>query len=125
MTLNFGSFIRDKRLNKNISLRDVAKQIGVSAAYLSDVENNKSAPLTYGRMISLAGALNLTKEEEYGMYDIACSQTGTIAVDIAQYIENKEYIILALRASRDLEAGESEWIEFINKLKSKNIIQED
>ena len=38
---NFGDYIREKRLSKNIKLRDLAAALGISAAYLSAIEKGE------------------------------------------------------------------------------------
>lgn len=40
----FGSFLRKIREEKNISLRELAKKIGVSGAFLSDIELGRRFP---------------------------------------------------------------------------------
>jgi len=42
--LKFGDFIRTTRLNLNIGLREFAKQVGISAAYISQVETGDKLP---------------------------------------------------------------------------------
>jgi transcriptional regulator with XRE-family HTH domain len=41
----FGEFIRTSRLKLNIGLREFAKQVGISAAYISNVETGDKLPL--------------------------------------------------------------------------------
>lgn len=43
-TTAFGSFLRQIREEKNISLRELAKKIGVSGAFLSDIELGRRFP---------------------------------------------------------------------------------
>jgi transcriptional regulator with XRE-family HTH domain len=43
-TTAFGSFLRQIREEKNISLRELAKKIGVSGAFLSDIELGRRLP---------------------------------------------------------------------------------
>lgn len=51
------------------------------------------------------------------MYDMAGKQRNAIAPDLPEYIMEREYVSAALRTARDLDAGEAEWREFIEKLK--------
>jgi len=41
----FGSYIREKRVEEDVSMRQAAKHIGVSHVYLSKVERGKVGPL--------------------------------------------------------------------------------
>lgn len=47
---NFGEFLATKRDERDFTLRELARQLGVSAPFLSDVEKNRSAPLTKDRL---------------------------------------------------------------------------
>lgn len=40
-TVTFGEYLKHKREERQISLREVARTLGVSAPFLSDVENNR------------------------------------------------------------------------------------
>ena len=44
----FGTFVRNRRTELGITLRDMAEKLGISPAYLSDIEKgNRKAPLDY------------------------------------------------------------------------------
>ena len=51
---NFGEFLTAKREERDLTLREMARQMGVSAPFLSDVEKNRSAPLTKERLDKVA-----------------------------------------------------------------------
>ncbi|MFA6919245.1 MAG: helix-turn-helix transcriptional regulator [Patescibacteria group bacterium] len=53
-----GSFIRNSREKQDLSLRELAKKIDCSAAFLSDVELNRRFP-TDGMLIRIAEALKI------------------------------------------------------------------
>ena len=53
-----GHRIRELRENKNISLRDLAFDVGISPAYMSDVERNNRYP-TDAKLKIIAEALNV------------------------------------------------------------------
>ena len=116
---NFGEFLFEKRKEKDITLRELARQLSVSAAFLSDVEKNRCAPLTTERLEKVSEILNFSKEEKNEMYDLVGRQKNTVAPDLPEYIKGKEYISMALRTARELDAGEKEWLEFVEELKKK------
>ena len=105
--LSFGEYLTQLREAKDVTLRELARKIGVSAPFLSDVEKNRRAPLTAERLEKVAAE----------MYDMAGKQRNAIAPDLPEYIMEREYVSAALRTARDLDAGEAEWREFIEKLK--------
>lgn len=60
---HIGSFIRKKRKQKNMSIRQLAKYAGVSAAYISQIENNYRRNPTAHVLRSIADGLNLSYED--------------------------------------------------------------
>ena len=120
-TVTFGEYLKHKREEKQISLREVARTLGVSAPFLSDVENNRRGPLTEERLADLAKVLNLNEKEKAEMYDIVGKQKGLLAPDLNPYVTERPYVNAALRAARNLEANEEDWQRFVDDLiKRKN-----
>ncbi|MGE4584920.1 MAG: helix-turn-helix domain-containing protein [Sphaerochaeta sp.] len=115
-TANFGEFLKRKREEKQISLRELARRLEVSAPFLSDVENNRRAPLTEERLATLADVLNLSEAEKAEMYDIVGHQKGLLAPDLNPYVNDRPYVNAALRTARNLEANEDDWKMFIEEL---------
>lgn len=116
---NFGAFLSEKREERDITLREFARQLGVSAPFLSDVEKNRSAPLIPERLEKAAQILHLSSDEKSEMYDIVGRQRDSVAPDLPEYIKGRDYVSVALRTARDLNAGEKEWQQFIEELKKR------
>ena len=116
---SFGEVLHLLREKKDVTLRELARKINVSAPFLSDVEKGSRAPLTAERLEAVVSALNLDKAEERELYDAAGRQRKTIAPDLPDYIMEHEYVSAALRTARDLDAGEEEWQKFIDDLKKR------
>ena len=116
---SFGEVLHLLRDKKDVTLRELARKINVSAPFLSDVEKGRRAPLTAERLEAVVSALNLDKAEERELYDAAGRQRKTIAPDLPDYIMEHEYVSAALRTARDLDAGEEEWQKFIEDLKKR------
>ncbi len=120
-TVTCGEYLKHKREEKQISLREVARTLGVSAPFLSDVENNRRGPLTEERLADLAKVLNLNEKEQSEMYDIVGKQKGLLAPDLNPYVTERPYVNAALRTARNLEANEEDWQRFVDDLiKRKN-----
>ena len=118
-TVTFGEYLKHKREEKHISLREVARTLGVSAPFLSDVENNRRGPLTEERLADLAKVLNLNEKEKAEMYDIVGKQKGLLAPDLNPYVTERPYVNAALRTARNLEANEEDWQWFSDYLTNK------
>lgn len=116
---SFGELLLQLREKHDVTLRELARKIGVSAPFLSDVEKDRKAPLTAEKLEKVAIALGLSPEEKIQLFDIAGKQRNTIAPDLPAYIMERDYVSVALRTARDLDAGEAEWQKFIEELKKQ------
>lgn len=117
----FGEYLKHKREERQMSLRELARRLELSAPFLSDVENNRRAPLTEERLATLADVLNLSKDDAAEMYDIVGRQKGLLAPDLNPYVTKRPYVNAALRTARNLEATEEDWQRFVDDLiKRKN-----
>ena len=87
---SFGQFLTVKREERRISLREFARQLGVSAPYMTEVEKDRAAPLMPERLSRASEILDLSKEERSEMYDIVDKQKDVVAPDRPEYIKGKE-----------------------------------
>ena len=116
---NFGEFISKKRVEKQITLRKMADMLGVSAPFLTDVEKDRRNPFDMEKLTQLAQILGLTPEENEIMYNLAGKKRNAVAPDLPEYIIERDYVSAALRTARDLDAGEEEWMKFVEELKKR------
>ncbi|MDY4785099.1 helix-turn-helix transcriptional regulator [Pygmaiobacter massiliensis] len=116
---NFGDFIAKKRIEKGITLREMAKQLEVSAPFLSDVEKDRRNPFDNDRLEKVSLILHLDEQEQSLMYNLAGRKRNTVAPDLPDYIMERDYVSAALRTARDLDAGEAEWLTFVEELKKR------
>lgn len=119
MYANFGEFISQKRVEKKLTLRKMADLLGVSAPFLTDVEKDRRNPFDMEKLTQLAQILNLTKEENAQMLDLAGKKRNAVAPDLPEYIMERDYVSAALRTARDLDAGEEEWNQFVEELRKR------
>ncbi|WP_405744490.1 helix-turn-helix domain-containing protein [Anaerovibrio slackiae] len=117
---NFGDFIQKKRVEKKITMRKMADMLECSAAFLSDVEKDRRNPLDIRRMEKLANILGLSKAEQDTMFNLAGEKRDSIAPDLPEYIKPREYVSVALRTARDLDADEADWMKFVEDLRRKS-----
>jgi len=116
---NFGDFIAKKREDHRITLREMARRLDVSAPYLSDIEKNRRYPFDNDRLEKIVYILDLDKQDQELMYDLAGKRRSSIAPDLPEYIMERDYVGVALRTARDMNAGEAEWIKFVDELKKR------
>ncbi len=90
MLTKFGKQLRNLRIETDQRLKDMAERLGVTAAYLSAVENGKRAiPDSWVEI--LANEYKLSELEIKELYSLA--------------YENKQEIKLNLRDATEIEAG--------------------
>ena len=71
MEMKFGEYLANKRKEREMSLRMLAKELDVSPTYLSDVENNRRNALSYEKLNKIIEILKLDEEEQKILYDLA------------------------------------------------------
>ena len=115
----FGQYLKLLRESRDITLRELSRQTGMSAPYLSDVENDRTQPLTKERLETVFRVLQLNEEERNQLFDLAGRERNEVAADLPEYIMENDYVTAALRTARDLKAGEEEWQRFVDELKKR------
>lgn len=63
MQNQFGPLLRGLRSKAGKTMADVAEHLGVSVAYISDVERGNRAPLTNDRIIAVADFLGIDRSD--------------------------------------------------------------
>ena len=125
----FGAFIREKRINAepSISLRKMAELLNLSPVYMSDIETGREYAPKSEVLTNLTRILKLNKSEQDEMYELAAKTklNDPVPADLPDYISSNEYARIALRMARDVDATDTEWQEFIEKLKRRSEHQED
>lgn len=117
----FGTFIKEKRQQRDISLRKFADQIGISPVYLSNLENDRM-PAPKDEVVSTMARLLLLNDTDTAMlYDLAAKGKSNVTVsqDLPEYIMDKDIVRVALRTAKDVDATDEEWQEFIAHLEER------
>lgn len=118
--MTFGEYLKQKRLDKEITLRGFAKLVDISPVYLCDLEKGRKAAPSMEVMQKMVSKLALNKEESERFYDLAAlEQTAKnpIPKDLNAFLKDNRVIFSALRTAKDLDATDEEWQDFIDKLR--------
>lgn len=118
--MTFGEYLKQKRLDKEITLRGFAKLVDISPVYLCDLEKGRKAAPSMEVMQKMVSKLALNKEESERFYDLAAlEQTAKnpIPKDLNAFLKDNRVIVSALRTAKDLDATDEEWHDFIDKLR--------
>ena len=119
----FGKCIRQQREEVGLSLRNVASNIGISAAYLSDIEKGQRyAPVSNGDLsliYKLLKVLNVPEEQFDSVIDMAYSTHGCHK-DIVDYLSGCEKARKFIRCASVLQLNDDDWNELLGQLKEKS-----
>ena len=113
---SFGKFIRDMRNYKGVSLRSLALQIGISAAYLSDIEHsNRLPPQNKNLLRKISDVLEM--DDEQHEYLIFLSKISRFE-DIEIYLKKVPVAQYALRIAekKELNSMNKEWEIFVSRI---------
>ena len=115
----FGQFISDLRIKHSMRSHDMAERVGISNAYLSQLEHGVRLNPDPAVIMKIARVLDLTLEESTELFDMYSKATGQISPDISEYITKNEIVQKALRCACNLNATDKAWKQFIEKLKNE------
>ena len=100
MTTPFGEAVRRIRRERGITQKDMARGLGVSAAYLSALENGKRGQPGFDFLQRVAGYLNIIWDEADDLFRVAALSHPRIVIDTAGL--PAEYTAFANHLSREI-----------------------
>ncbi len=126
--MEFKEYLTLKRKEKNLTLRKFALLIGISPAFLCDLEsgnrsfpaNSKKYPDLLNKMIS---ALELDDNDKQLLISLASKsmlEKDKVPHEVKTYLQNVPLAQQALRKAAEVNATNEEWEEFIRFLEEKN-----
>lgn len=120
MAGEFGAFIAQMRLEKDVKLKPIAQELGVSVTYLSDIIKGRRNPPDIDGLEALAKVLNLNDDEREKMLDLAGRERKQVSPDLPEYImdESIPNARVALRRAKSQNLGDDFWQE-VNKIIDK------
>ena len=117
MEQTFGSFLREKRMARGLTLRGMAAKLDLSPVYMSNIENDRRAAPSQEYLERMAMLLQLNKPEREWMLDLAAkSKQNRVSADLPDYIMDREIVRAALRTAREADATDQEWQDFIDRI---------
>lgn len=117
MEQTFGSYVREKRMARGLSLRGLAAKLEVSPVYMSNMENDRRPAPAKAKLDHLIEILSLRQEDVERLLDLAArSRTRQVSADLPEYIMERDIVRAALRTAKEVDATDEEWQEFINRI---------
>jgi transcriptional regulator with XRE-family HTH domain len=98
-TTPYGALLRERRVQANLSLREVAEHVGVSHVYLAEIERGVSGPLKLDREPKLLEAMPNVAQIELSIARAASTYKITPATTPPKYMDMTA--ALARRIERD------------------------
>ena len=116
----FGEFLVEKRKQKGISGRHLAKALNVSPVYMCDMEKGRKACVTKEFIENVKRVFLLDEEETNRMHDLIAIARNSVSIDLPEYIMSNELVRTALRTAKKNNTPDEKWEKFI-----KEIIREE
>ena len=113
----FGTYIRSLRLYRGFGLRELARQLGISAPYLSDLEKDKRGAPPVDLVRAIVKILDADSEN---IYDLAGKSRNTIASDIEDLLNAKPEIVSLLRSANFFNLSKQQILEIKETMTSLN-----
>ena len=113
----FGTYIRSLRLYRGFGLRELARQLGISAPYLSDLEKDKRGAPPVDLVRAIVKILDADSEN---IYDLAGKSRNTIASDIEDLLIAKPEIVSLLRSANFFNLSKKQILEIKETMTSLN-----
>ena len=128
--MRYGQFLRSKRVSdgRELTLKDVAEELGVSVSFVSDVEQGRRKPYDEAKTQKLIEFLKLSEDDVALMYDLAAKENSKIPRDlddIMMYTEAGEMARFALRMTKKGIINDDDWKQFIRYIKVKETEKHD
>lgn len=120
MNKKFGKLVKEYRGSK--SLKKLGNEIGISAAYLSDIESGNRFP-SKEKLDKFIKAFNLKDDEKDRFYDLVAKESPNkykVSGDIAEYIMKNEFLRNFIRIAKDKKLDNSYWKSKIKELESES-----
>lgn len=117
--MGFGQFISEKRNQQSISLSELADRLGITKAYLSQLENGIRINPNAKLLEQLIEVLCMGSEEAATMYMLYSKMSGQVSPDIAEYILFNEHVQQAIRFACNAHATKTDWMRFMDMLKNE------
>lgn len=113
----FGQFISEQRIKNSMQGQELAKRLGISLGYLSQLEHGKRLCPDLELLRKMINVFDLNTEETNALYDLYAEASGQLSPDIAEYIQSSNTVKKALRCAREASATDKHWERFIESLK--------
>ncbi len=113
MAGEFGAYIAQKRLEKDVKLKPIAERLGVSVTFLSDIIKGRRNPPGKEGLEALAEVLHLDDAERDELFYLSGRERNQVSPDLSDYImdESLPSARVALRRAKRHGLDDEFWKE--------------
>ena len=112
----FGTYLKKRRESLGMSIRGLAAELKVSAAYISDIEKgNRYAP-SQEKLERLIEVLQIPEDDRLAFNDLASATHGFSYEDINPYLGREPHARVASRKAEKMGLSDSFWISVIEQM---------
>ena len=120
MLTEFGKVMRIIRINTGDSLRDMAEKIGMSAAYLSSIENGKrNIPPNMEEI--LYSQYDLTEKDKSKIRNAIEKSISQVKINLTEMTDKKKKLIYTITKGNIDDATLNQLCEIIDKKEKNNV----
>ena len=107
----FGQYLRSVRQAKKISIRQLAKAVGKTPTYISDIEKGNNKPPERELLDSIIAELHLEEFPDIRnrLYDLAAKERKDVPADIKEYLMENESILKIIRTAKESPNEKQIW----------------
>ena len=109
MEKTFGSTLKEKRREANMTQRELASEIGLDFSYISKIENDRVPPPAADTVVAICEALDVSPEELLAL-------TGKIPTEIQDSIARSQAAQEFLQKIKQMDLSDSEWRNLKSRL---------
>ncbi len=116
MSKKFGELVKEYRGKK--TLKELGDEIGITSAYLSDIEKGNRFP-SKDKLDKLIEVFDLKAEKKDSFYDLVAKESPNkykVSGDIAEYIMKNEYLRNFIRVAKEKKLDNLYWKNKVKEL---------
>jgi len=102
MNMTFGQILKDYRLKSGLGLRELARLVGKSPGYLSDVENDRVPPPSEAVILDIAVALGVDRRD-------LLKAASKVDPELSDYVAHQPHAADFLRMAKEQGYDNGDW----------------
>ena len=117
--MNWGEFVRQKRLEAGLGLRQFAGLIGILPSNYNHMEKGRmSPPQDKARLDQIAAVLAIEpgSEDYHALMDLAVQEKDKLPADVEAYAKQNRLVPVLLRTLDNRKLSEEEFMQLVERL---------